>query len=77
MYGYRPNFTIPVGPPTKFPALNSRLQQLHDTRKEAEATLRMEKSTMKCTFKAGKPQPHIFHPGQKVWLSSKDIPTSH
>ena len=23
MYGYHPDFTVPVGPPTKFPALNS------------------------------------------------------
>jgi len=77
MYGYRPDFTIPVGPPTKFPMLNSQLQQLHNTCKEAEAALRMEKHAMKLTFKTGKPLPHIFNPGQKVWLSSKDIPTSH
>jgi hypothetical protein len=75
MYGYHPDFTVPVGPPTKFPALNSRLQLLHETRKEAEATLQMEKRAMKEIFEANKPLPHIFHPGQKVWLSSKDINT--
>jgi Chromo (CHRromatin Organisation MOdifier) domain len=32
---------------------------------------------MKETFEANKPPPHIFLPGQKVWLSSKDINTSH
>jgi hypothetical protein len=32
---------------------------------------------MKQTFKTNKPPPHVFHPGQKVWLSSKDIHTSH
>jgi hypothetical protein len=77
MYGYRPDFTVPVGPPTKFPGLNSRLQLLHETRKEAEAALQMEKRAMKETFEANKPPPHIFHPGQKVWLSSKDINTSY
>lgn len=77
MYGYRPDFTIPIGPPTKFPALNSRLQLLRETRKEAEAALRMEKRAMKETFEAGKPPPHVFHRGQKVWLSSKDINTSY
>jgi hypothetical protein len=46
MYGYRPDFTVPVGPPTKFSALNSRLQLLKETCKEAEASLRMEKRTM-------------------------------
>jgi hypothetical protein len=77
MYGYRPDFTIPPGPPTKYPALNSRMQQLQETRKEIEAALRMEKRTMKETFEAGKPAPHTFTPGQKVWLSSKDINTPH
>lgn len=77
MYGYHPDFTVPIGPPTKFPALNSRLQLLKETRKEAEAFLHMEKHTMKQTFEANKPPPHTFQPGQKVWLNSKDIATSH
>lgn len=77
IYGYCPDFTVPVGPPTKFPALNTRLQQLHETRKEAEAALRIEKRAMKQTFETNKPPPHTFHPGQQVWLSSKDISTSH
>lgn len=76
MYGYRPDFTIPSGPPTKFPALNSHLLTLQKTRKEAEAALRMEKRTIKESFEAGKPFPHVFSPGQKVWLSSKDIALS-
>ena len=73
MYGYRPDFTVPTGPPTKFPALNSRLTSLQETRKEAEASLRMEKRAMKRTFEKGKPPPHSFSPGEKVWLNSKDI----
>nr|VWO97963.1 BZIP domain-containing protein [Ganoderma boninense] len=74
LYGYRPDFTIPMGPPTKFPALNERLRNLRDVRKEADAALRMEKAHMKHIFETGKPQPHVFKPGDKVWLSSKDIP---
>jgi RNase H-like domain found in reverse transcriptase/Reverse transcriptase (RNA-dependent DNA polymerase)/Integrase zinc binding domain/Chromo (CHRromatin Organisation MOdifier) domain/Integrase core domain len=77
MYGYRPDFTVPVGPPTKFPALDHRLQNLRETRNEAEAALRIEKRTMKQTFEAGKPPPHTFQSGDKVWLASKDIHTSH
>jgi hypothetical protein len=44
---------------------------------DAEAMLRMEKHTMKESFEANKPQPNTFTAGQKVWLSSKDISTSH
>ena len=73
MYGYRPDFTVPVGPPTNFPALNSRLQTLRDVRKEAKAALRIKKRNMKESFEHDKPPPHVFSPGQKVWLSSKDI----
>jgi len=73
MYGYRPDFTVPIGPPTKFPALDSRLHALRETRREAEAALRTEKRSMKETFERGKPDPRPFAPGDKVWLSSKDI----
>ena len=73
MYGYRPDFTVPTGPPTKFPALNSCLTSLQETHKEAEASLCMEKHAMKRTFEKEKPPPHSFSPGEKIWLSSKDI----
>ena len=73
MYGYCPDFTVPVGPPTKFPALDTRLEHLRESRKEAEAALREEKRAMKEAFEKGKMTPHTFTPGQKVWLSSKDI----
>jgi Chromo (CHRromatin Organisation MOdifier) domain len=76
VYGYRPDFTIPTGPPTKFPALESQLKNLRETRKEAEAALRLQKQTMKETFEMGKETPHTFKPGEKVWLSSKDISLS-
>ena len=76
MYSYRPDFTIPVGPPTKFPALDTRLNDLHEVCKKAEAALCMEKKEMKRAFEADKPTPHTFTSGQKVWLASKDIPIS-
>ena len=74
MYNYWPDFTISVGPPTKFPALNTQLNDLHKVCKKAEAALHMEKKEMKQAFEADKPTPHTFTPGQKVWLASKNIP---
>lgn len=74
MYGYQPDFIIPVGSPTKFPSFNNRLHQLHKACKEVEAALRIEKQRMKETFKASKPSLRPFTPGDKVWLASKDIP---
>jgi hypothetical protein len=76
LYGYCPDFTIPPGPPKKFPAVDSRLWELRETCKEAEAALRVEKRNMKEIFEAGKANPHVFSPRQKVWLSSKDISLS-
>jgi Chromo (CHRromatin Organisation MOdifier) domain len=76
MYGYCPDFTVPPGPPTKFPALNFHLLTLQETRKEAEAAFRMKKYTMKQTFESNKPPPQMFTLGEKVWLSSKDITVS-
>ena len=73
MYRYCPDFTVPTGPPTKFSALNSHLTFLQETRKEAEASLHMEKRAMKRTFEKEKPPPHSFSSREKVWLNSKDI----
>ena len=74
MYGYHPDFTIPPGPSTKFLALNSQLQTLHEICKKTEAALRMEKHTMKEAFELDKPPPHTFVPGQKVCV--KDLSPS-
>lgn len=73
MYGYCPNFMVPTGPPTKFLTLHSCLLTLQEAYKKAEAALHMKKCIIKETFKKEKPPPHTFFPGQKVWLSSKDI----
>ena len=40
IYGYQLDFTVPAGLPTKFPALDSRLQHLHKARKEVEVVMR-------------------------------------
>ena len=69
MYGYRPDFTIPMSPPTKFPALNIRLQHLRDNRKDTEAALRMEKRAMKEATQNQTPPPHDFSVG--LWVKCR------
>lgn len=73
IYGYRPDFTVPIGSPSKFPVLEQRLETLREVRREAEAALRMEKETMKEQFEQGKPKPHEFKVGDRVWMDSKDV----
>jgi len=57
MYGYHPDFTIPPGPFTKFPALYSCLCKLHKMRKDVEATLCLQKQTL--TLR--QVNPHLTH----------------
>jgi len=73
IYGYRPNFTIPIGKATSFPTVDQRLQKLHEARKEAESALRISKERMKEDYEKGKKKAHEFQEGDLVWLDSKDI----
>jgi hypothetical protein len=43
LYGYTPDFTIPVGRPSGIPVLDKRLQKLQSVRKDAEAALCLSK----------------------------------
>jgi hypothetical protein len=43
LYGYTPDFTIPIGRLTGIPVLDKCLQHLQSVRKDAEAALRLSK----------------------------------
>jgi transposase InsO family protein len=43
LYGYTPDFTIPIGRTTGIPVLDKHLQHLHSVRKDAEAALCLSK----------------------------------
>ena len=43
LYGYTPDFTIPMGRPTGIPVLDKHLQHIQAIRKDAEAALRLSK----------------------------------
>jgi transposase InsO family protein len=50
VYGYRPDFTVPIGKQSNMPSLDERLDRLADVRKEAKAALRLSKERMKEQF---------------------------
>lgn len=50
MYGYVPDFIIPVETDKAFPSINDRLEALRDTRIDAEAALRLSKQRIEAKF---------------------------
>jgi hypothetical protein len=72
LYGYTPDFTIPVGRPSGIPVLDKRLQNLQVVRKDAEAALRLSKKRMQTDVEQ-RMKPYKFNVGDKVWLQAKQI----
>ena len=74
MYGYQPQFNIPVGQPNSgLRGVDTCLNALQDTRRDAQAALRLQKERQKLAHEAGKRAAHSFDVGDYVWLSAKDI----
>ena len=73
LYGFTPDFTIPAGKRSNIPALEKRLDNLMEARKDAEAALRISKARMKEQHEKGKRPAHVFEVGDYVWLDSKDL----
>jgi hypothetical protein len=65
LYGYTPDFTIPVGRPTGIPVLDKRLQNIQIVRKDAEAALRLSKKRMQTDVEQ-RMKPYKFNVGEKV-----------
>ena len=73
LYGYKPDFTIPVGGRSTVPAVDERLDRLREARKEADAALRLSKEQMKRDQELGTRKAYTFQVGDKVWVSAKNI----
>ncbi|VDC05418.1 unnamed protein product [Peniophora sp. CBMAI 1063] len=71
LYGYQPKFSISPGQPSKIPAVDQRLKRLAESRKDAEAALRMSKERMVESYKDPRVRPKAFKEGDKVWLDAK------
>ena len=69
LYGYQPDFTIPVGGRSNMPEVDKRLDQLREARKDAEAALRRSKEEMAGDAKP----PREFKVGDKVWLDADKV----
>jgi hypothetical protein len=72
LYGYMPDFTIPVGRPLGIPVLDKCLQNLQVVRKDAEASLCLSKKQMQTDVEQHL-KPYKFNVGDKVWLQTKQI----
>jgi hypothetical protein len=72
LYGYTPDFTIPVGRPSGIPVLDKRLQNIQVVRKDAEAALRLSKKQMQTDVEQ-RMKPYKFNVRDKVWLQAKQI----
>jgi hypothetical protein len=64
LYGYTPDFTIPVGRPSGIPVLDKRLQNIQVVRKDAEAALRLSKKRMQTDVEQ-RMKPYKFNVGDK------------
>lgn len=73
IYGYRPDFTVPISKRSNMPSLDEQLDRLAEVRKEAEAALRLSKEKMKEQFERNQKSAHVFNVGDMVWLTAKDI----
>jgi hypothetical protein len=73
IYGYCPDFTVPIGKRSNMPGLDQRLDHLPKVRADAEATLRLLKEKIKEQYEYDKKTAHSFNVGDLVWLQAKDI----
>jgi hypothetical protein len=72
LYGYMPDFTIPIGRTTGIPVLDKHLQHLQSVRKDTEAALCLSKKQMQTSIEQHM-KPYKFNIGDKVWLQAKQI----
>ena len=73
LYGYTPDFMVPMGRPLYMPAADRRLTSLHQARKDTEAALHLSKECMKTDLTTQQRKHYAFKVGDKVWLQAKEI----
>ena len=71
LYGYIPEFTVPVGGVKGYKSISERLEALAQVREDAEAALRMSKWKLKNEGNMDKAEE--FEVGQPVWLTVRKL----
>ena len=74
MYGYNPSFTPEIKARSDIPNIEQRLEALERMRKETKASLEVAAELMKRKTVENEVE---LKEGQKVWLSGKNITTTH
>ena len=74
MYGYNPSFTPEIKARLDIPNIEQRLEALERMRKETKASLEVAAELMKRKTVENEVE---LKEGQKVWLSGKNITTTH
>ena len=74
MYGYNPTFAPQITPRSNIPRIEQRLERLEQLREETKASLEVAAELMRRKTTKNKVK---LEAGQKVWLSGKNITTTH
>lgn len=73
IYGYRPEFDIPIGRRQMISGIEERIEELKEARREVGAALFWSKKLIKEGFEKGKGKDLVFKEGDYVWLDAGDI----
>jgi hypothetical protein len=68
IYGYCPDFTIPIGKCSNMLGLDQQLNHLVKVCANAKAALQLLKEKIKEQYKCNKKTTHSFNVGDLVWL---------
>ena len=72
MYGFNPDFTVPVRP-TDVPAADERIEELRRAREDATAALNLSAERMKAYFDRYVRDAPQYKEGDKVWLDTRHL----
>lgn len=75
LYGFTPGFVIQPGP-SKNPTADTRLRDLAEAQKEAQAALEIANDWMKQAYDRYHAEAPVLSPGEDVWLDGKNVPVS-